>query len=50
MPVMPAPQPAGTIFLFGTCVILAALLLWWYLGGERRRHGWILPLTFAGTA
>jgi hypothetical protein len=50
MPVMPAPQPAGTIFLVGTCVIMAAILLWWALGGERRHHGWIMPLVFTGTA
>lgn len=50
MPVMPAPEPAGTIFLVGTCVILSAILAWWALGGERRHRGWILPLVFAGTA
>jgi len=50
MPVMPAPQPAGTIFLVGTCTILALILLWWAFGGERKRRGWIMPLVFAGTA
>ena len=50
MPVMPAVQPAGTIFLAGTCVIMATILLWWALGGERKRRGWIMPLVFAGTA
>lgn len=50
MPVMPAPQPAGTLFLVGTIVIMSAILLWWALGGEKARKGWVLPLTFAGTA
>lgn len=50
MPVMPAPQLAGTAFLIGTLVIMCALLLWWACSGERTRKGWILPLTFAGTA
>ena len=50
MPIMPAPQPAGTIFLVGTCVILAAILLWWAFGGERQRRGWTLPLVFIGIA
>tara|TARA_R110001606_G_scaffold29838_4_gene92878 strand:- start:530 stop:1279 length:750 start_codon:yes stop_codon:yes gene_type:complete len=50
MPVMPAPEPAGTIFLVGTTIIMTAILLWWAFGGERKRHGWILPLVFAGTA
>ena len=50
MPIMPAPQPAGTIFLIGTCIIMAAILVWWALGGERQRHGWIMPLVFVGTA
>lgn len=50
MPVMPAPMPAGTIFLVGTCTIMAGILLWWALGGERRRQGWTMPLVFAGTA
>jgi len=50
MPVMPAPQPAGSAFLIGTCIIMAAILLWWALGGERKRRGWIMPLVFAGTA
>lgn len=49
MPIMPAPQPAGSAFLIGTCVIMAAILLWWAFGGERKRQGWILPLVFAGT-
>ena len=50
MPVMPAPEPAGTIFLVGTCIILVAILAWWALGEERRLRGWVLPLIFAGTA
>lgn len=50
MPVMPAPHLAGTAFLLGTIVIMTAILLWWAFGGERVRKGWILPLTFAGTA
>jgi len=50
MPVMPAPEPAGTAFLVGTCVIMAAILLWWGFGAERQRRGWIMPLVFAGTA
>jgi hypothetical protein len=50
MPVMPAPQPAGTIFLVGTLLIMSAILLWWAFGGEKARKGWLLPLTFAGTA
>lgn len=50
MPVMPATEPAGTIFLIGTCIIMAAILAWWAFGGERKRRGWILPLVFAGTA
>ncbi len=50
MPVMAAPQPAGTIFLIGTIAIMTAILLWWAFGGERERKGWILPLIFAGTA
>ena len=50
MPVMPAPEPAGTIFLVGTSIIMTAILLWWAFGGERKRRGWILPLVFAGTA
>ncbi len=50
MPVMPAPQPAGAAFLIGTCVIMAGILAWWAIGGQRARHGWIMPLVFAGTA
>ena len=50
MPIMPAPQPAGMIFLIGTIVIMAGFLLWWALGDERRERGWVLPLVFAGTA
>jgi len=50
MPVMPAPEPAGAAFLIGTCVIMAGILLWWAVGGQRRLHGWIMPLVFAGTA
>lgn len=50
MPVMPAPEAAGSAFLIGTCVILAVILLWWSFGGERQRRGWIMPLVFAGTA
>ena len=50
MPVMPAPEPAGTIFLVGTCVIIAGILLWWAFGGEQKRQGFVLPLVFAGTA
>lgn len=50
MPVMSAPQPAGTIFLVGTIIIMAAILLWWAFGGERQKRGWVLPLVFAGTA
>lgn len=50
MPVMPAPEPAGSAFLIGTCIIMAAILLWWAFAGERRRRGWIMPLVFAGTA
>lgn len=50
MPAMPAPQPAGTVFLVGTCIILAGILAWWALGGERKQRGWILPLVFAGIA
>lgn len=50
MPIMPAPQPAGSAFLIGTCVIMAVILLWWAFGGERKRQGWIMPLVFAGTA
>lgn len=50
MPVMAAPQQAGAAFLIGTVAIMAAILLWWALGGERARKGWVLPLTFAGTA
>ena len=50
MPVMPAPEPAGTIFLVGTTIIMTAILLWWAFGGERKQRGWILPLVFAGTA
>ncbi len=26
---------------------MTAILLWWAFGGERKRHGWILPLVFA---
>jgi hypothetical protein len=50
MPIMPAPHMAGTIFLAGTCIIMAAILLWWAFGGERKRQGWVMPLVFAGTA
>ena len=50
MPVMPAPEPAGTIFLVGTCIIMAGILAWWALGHERRMRGWVLPLVFVGTA
>lgn len=50
MPVMAAPQTAGLIFLIGTITIMAAILLWWAFGGERARKGWVMPLTFAGTA
>ena len=50
MPAMPVPQPAGTVFLVGTCIILAGILVWWALGGERKQRGWILPLVFAGIA
>jgi hypothetical protein len=50
MPVMPSPEPAGSIFLIGTSIILSAILLWWAFGGERKRQGWIMPLVFAGTA
>lgn len=50
MPIMPAPQPAGSAFLIGTCIIMAVILLWWAFGGERKRQGWIMPLVFGGTA
>jgi len=50
VPAYPAPAAAGLSFLVGTCVILAAILLWWLLSGERHRHGYMLPLVFAGTA
>ncbi len=50
MPVMPAVEPAGSIFLIGTTLILTGILLWWAFGGERKRQGWIMPLVFAGTA
>lgn len=50
MPVMPAPQPAGAIFLIGTIIILTGILSWWAMGRERRERGWVLPLVFAGTA
>lgn len=49
MPVHPAPQPAGTIFLVGTILIIAALLAWWHLSNERRERGFALPLVFIGT-
>lgn len=50
MPVMPAPQPAGTIFLVGTCIIMVGILAWLALGHERRLGGWVLLLALAGTA
>jgi hypothetical protein len=49
MPVFPAPQPAGTIFLTGTILILVGLMLWWFFSGEKEKRGWILPLVFIGT-
>ncbi len=50
MPIMPAPEPAGTIFLIGTSIIMVAILVWWAIGHQRQKHGWVLPLVFAGTA
>ena len=50
MPIMPAPEPAGTIFLVGTCIIMMAILIWWAVGPERKVRGLVLPLVFAGTA
>jgi len=49
MPVFPAPQPAGSIFLGGTIAILIALLIWWRFSNEYKERGWVLPLLFIGT-
>jgi len=49
MPIFPAPQPAGSIFLVGTIAILVALLIWWRTSNEYKERGWILPLLFIGT-
>jgi hypothetical protein len=49
MPIQAAPQPAGTLFLAGTTVILAGLLIWWLKSGEYRERGWNMPLVFLGT-
>lgn len=49
MPINPAPEPAGLIFLVGTCLILVGLMVWWYTSGEYKNRGWVLPLVFIGT-
>ena len=50
LPARPAPAVAGAIFTAGTTAILLVLLLWWAVSGERRAHGWTMPLVFLGTA
>lgn len=50
VPIMPAPEPAGMIFLTGTIIIMTGFLLCWAFGGERKRNGLVMPLIFAGTA
>jgi len=49
MPEHIAPEPAGTIFLTGTIVIIIALHIWWLFSGEYKKHGWTMPLVFIGT-
>lgn len=49
MPIHPAPEPAGAIFLAGTTLILVAMMLHWYFAGEYKKRGFILPLVFIGT-
>jgi hypothetical protein len=49
MPVNPAPDPAGQIFLLGSIVIMMLFLVWWAVSSERRKD-LTLPLVFLGTA